>query len=108
MSITVKNISGSALQVAGLNFTDANQSQVVDYLSTDILSAVAKNLVSVTPTGAGIPTSAAGVAAAGTVDVGASFNQATLNANFATLVSYIAVLTAQVQAHESRLDNKGL
>lgn len=42
-------------------------------------------------------TSAAGVAAAGTVDVGGAFNQATLNANFATLVARVNALAAIIK-----------
>lgn len=42
-------------------------------------------------------TSAAGTAAAGTVDVGSSFSQSTLNNNFATLVAAINALAASTK-----------
>ena len=43
-------------------------------------------------------TSAAGVVAAGTVDVGASFSQATLNANFASVDAFISKEAGHVRA----------
>jgi len=116
MSYAVSSASANNVGIAGFNITPAGIT--VDYLDQQLLLAKAAGLINISPdpavnepptvaltSGAGTPSTTT------TVDVGGAFAQATLNNNFATLVTLINKLVnsvnnlqAQVRAHELRID----
>lgn len=117
MAFTITNLVTNSNLSLGTIQVPANGTASTDFLTKEVLVALAANQISISPTlAAAEPTPVAmtiavGVPAAACVDVGAAFSQAVLNANFATLATVfnsmalaIGALQAQVRSHESRLD----
>jgi hypothetical protein len=112
---TLTNLVAGQLNIGKIHLHRGGTKDI-DYMSAEVVTAITAGLVLCTPAHTVSEpvqsdlTIATGTPAAGTVDVGASFNQGTLNNVIATLATIInkqnkslLALQTQVRAMESRL-----